>query len=316
MHSPSLTRRFTSNGIVCLIHRILKVYRGIGRSSELDFVAISGEFAVSNALSDFEVEHELCSANLPSIPHLSESAIDQALEALHLRGSNPAPEQMPAEPELPATSESKPISDQLSPDQLSPGLLPPEQLSPDQLPLDIPAPMKPRAFPRSAKRPKSKKSQRLLEALRSRRLRIIATAVGMLFVVGLIGMNWQRSGRSATSDDVAEMELAEFQDDLHFGSTGVSQGSVPRPLGDIADAEAASLKNQSFQLDSSERFPPLGLASHSEPAWPPSAIQTVGGISRPAPRGSQAAWLTGQIEVETLGTSRDESRRRSNGDAR
>lgn len=241
---------------------------------------------MADALPVFEVEHELCSANLPGIPHVSESAIDQALEALHLRGTTPVLEKIQVEPESPAISEPQPIP-------------------------SIPSEPRSRKSTRSAKRPQSKPSQRLFEALRSRRLRIIATAVGVLFVLGLIGLNWKRSGLPKSSDELAEMDLAEFQDDLHFGTTGVGRASEPRPLGEITDADA--LKIRSSRPDSGERLAPLGLVNLSEQRWPSAGIQSVGGFSQPAARGSQAAWLTGQIEIESLGTPLDESRRQSNG---
>ncbi len=243
---------------------------------------------MADALPVLEVEHELCSANLPGIPHVAESAIDQALEALHLRGTTPVLEKIPSEPVPIETSEPQPI----------PG---------------NPSEPRSRKSTRSAKRPQSKHSQRLFEALRSRRLRIIAAAVGVLFVLGLIGLNWQRSGLPKPGDDLADMDLSEFQDDLHFGTTGIGRASAPRPLGEITGADAAALKMRSSRPDSEERLPSLGLVNHSEQRGPSAAIQTVGGFSQPTTRGSQAAWLTGQIEVESLGTPLGDSLRRSNG---
>ncbi len=243
---------------------------------------------MADALPVLEVEHELCSANLPAIPHVAESAIDQALEALHLRGTTPVLEKIHVEPEPIAVSEPQPI----------PG---------------DPSEPRSRKSIRTAKRPQSKYSQRLFEALRSRRLRIIATAVGVLFVLGLIGLNWRRSSLPKSSDDLADMDLSEFRDDLHFGTTGIGRASEPRPLGEISGADSAAFKIRSSRSDSGERLPPLGLVNHSEQRGPSAAIQTVGGFSQPAARGSQAAWLTGQIEIESLGGPLDDSLRRSNG---
>lgn len=243
---------------------------------------------MAHALPVLEVEHELCSANLPAIPHVAESAIDQALETLHLRGATPVLEKIQAEPESPATSEPQPI----------PG---------------NPSEPRSRKSARSAKRPQSKYSQRFFEALRSRRVRIIATAVGVLFVLGLIGLNWQRSGLPKSSDDLADMDLSEFQDDLHFGTTGIGRASEPQPLSEVSGADVAALKIRPTRTDSGERLPSLGLVNHSEQRWPSAGIQPVGGFSQPAARGSQAAWLTGQIEIESLGSPLDDSRRHSNG---
>ena len=243
---------------------------------------------MADALPVLEVEHELCSANLPGIPNVAESAIDQALEALHLRGTAPVLEKVQVEPESIVVSEPQPI----------PG---------------SPSEPRSRKSTRPAKRPQSKHSQRLFEALRSRRLRIIAMAASVLFVLGLIGLNWQRSGLPKSSDDLADMDLSEFQDDLHFGTTGIGRASEPRPLGEISDADVAALKIRSTRLDSGERLPPVGLVNHSEQRWPSADNQTIGGFSQPAARGSQAAWLTGQIEIESLGTPLDDSVRQSNG---
>ena len=244
---------------------------------------------MADALPVLEVEHELRSANLPAIPQDAESAIDQALEALHLRGTTPVLEKIPVEPVAPAASEPPPTP-------------------------VIPSEPRSRKSTRSAQRPKSKHSQRLFAALRSRRLRIIATAVGVLSVVGLIGLNWRCSGLPKPSDELAEMDLSEFQDDLHFGTTGIGRASEPRPMGELTGSDAAALKIRSSRPDSSERLPPVGLVNHSEQRWPSAGIQTVGGFSQPeAARGSQAAWLTGQIEIEPLRTPPNDSLRRSNG---
>lgn len=243
---------------------------------------------MADALPVFEVEHELCSANLPGIPLIAESAIDQALEALHLRGTTPVLEKNQVEPESPAIAEPQPITSE-------------------------PSEPRTRKAVRPSKRPQSNRSRRLFDALRSRRLRIIATAVGALLVVGLIGLNWQRSGQPNSSDDLAEMDLAEFQDDLHFGTAGIKRASESRPMGETTDVDAAALKIRSSRLDTDERLPTVGLVNHSEQRWPAAGIQTVGGFSQSAARGSQAAWLTGQIEIESLGTPHEDSVRRSNG---
>ncbi len=242
---------------------------------------------MADALPVFEVEHELCSANLPGVPQVAESAIDQALEALHLRGTTPVLEKNQVELDSPATAEPQPIPRE-------------------------PSEPRTRRSARPAKRPQSNRSRRLFDALRSRRLRIIATAVGVLLVVGLIGLNWQRSGQQNSSGDLAEMDLAEFQDDLHFGAAGIERASESRPMGETTDVDADALKIRSSRLDSDEQMPTVGLVNHSEQRWPAVGIQTVGEISRPAARGSQAAWLTGQIEIESIGTPHDDSVRRSN----
>ena len=244
---------------------------------------------MADALPVLEVEHELCSANLPRFAHVAESAIDQALEALHLRGATPVVEKIPDEP--------------ISPVVVEPPAIP-----------SVPSESKTRKPPRTtAKRPQSKNSRRLFEILRSRRLRIIATALGVLIVLGLIGLNWQRSGQPPSSDELAELDLSGFEDDPHFGTTVVARDSEPRPLGEFPGTDAVPIKIQSSRQGSYERILPLGLVNHSEQRRPSAGIQPIGGFSQPAARGSQAAWLTGQIEIEALGTQLDDSLRRSNG---
>lgn len=237
---------------------------------------------MSDALPVLEMELELCSDNFPVIPNSAESAIDQALETLHLRGVDPAP----------VTKTDKPLVN--TPDEPQP---PPSNCSQSHS----------RKSSRLAKRPKTKKPNRLLDALRSRRLRIVATAVGVLFLVGLIGLNWNRSALPAASDELADMELFEFQDDRPFSANVTGRTSEPRPLAVIDDTDADLSNVRRPQSDSGDRMPSLGLVNFSEQKSQSTGIQPVGGIFQPGTRGAQAAWLTGQIEFG----SPDDSPRRS-----
>lgn len=239
---------------------------------------------MSDAPPVLEMELELCSDNFPVIPNPAESAIDQALERLHLRGSSPVPETNTEKPSLPANDEPQPAPAVCSQSRS-------------------------RKSSRLAKRPTTKKSHRLFEALRSRRLRIVATAVGVLFLVGLIGLNWQRSGLPAASDELADMDLFEFPDDPQFGANVTERSSESRALAVIDGTDADLSNGRRSQSDSGDRMPSLGLVNFSEQKSPSTEIQTLGGISRPGTRGVQAAWLTGQVE---FGSS-DDSPRRSNG---
>jgi hypothetical protein len=239
--------------------------------------------AVADALTVFEVDHELCSANLPAAPHVPESAIDQALETLHLRGATAPLEKTQTEPELPVVSEPQPT-------------------------LTIPSEPPSRKSMRPSKRTPSKPSRRWFETLRSRRVRIIAMSVGVLFVVGLIGWNWHGSSLPNSSDELADMELLEFQDDLHIRNLGVAHGTDLRPLGEETDATVLTARSESR-----ERLPHVGLVNHSEQRGVSAGIQTLGGSNQPTARGSQAAWLTGQIEFESADASLGGSSRRSKG---
>ena len=167
-------------------------------------------------------------------------------------------------------------------------------------PNTVPAPMKPArsAFkPRSdakssrAKQsPHSTRTKRLVAALRSRRVRIAAIAVSVVIVCGLTAMNW-KSGSSDSRDDIAEVDLSEFNSTSGFDEPRIGKLSEPRPEGVISDTESVS---------ATDRFPPLGMVTHAGHAA--SRGQSAAGLvpASASFSGFRGAALTGQIEFETL----------------
>lgn len=238
---------------------------------------------MSDDLPVLEDGNEPCPDKLPSAPSLPESVIDQALEALHLRGAAPVSEVTNDKHEPLTTDPSKPAAEHSSQSH-------------------FPTPTK-----RRAKRLPTKNASRLSEALRSRRLRILATAVGGLLVVGLIGWNWRRSDVPASGDELAEMDLADFEDDLHLGATGTARTSEPKTLEGFTGVEPALHQSRVSQSDSGGHLQPAGFVNASDQSWPSASFQNSGRPSPPPKRGSQAAWLTGQIEFESIDTPQDES---------
>lgn len=137
----------------------------------------------------------------------------------------------------------------------------------------------------------------LVALLRLRRVRIVATVVSVLFVCGLIVLNW-KSAPSETSDGIAEMDLSELNDASGFDEPHIGSASEPRPLGVISDAESISVTDGFPQRQSGPRLPPLGLVTYADHAV--SRGQTVGGLisTSATSSGSRGAVLTGQIEFE------------------
>jgi hypothetical protein len=150
---------------------------------------------------------------------------------------------------------------------------------------------------RSKKPPQSTRAMKFVEALRSRRVRIIATVVSVLFVCGLIVLNW-KGGSSSTSDEVADMDLSEFNESPGFEELRRGKTSEPQPLGVISDAESISATDRFLPLESEPRLPPLGVVTHADHAA--SRGRTAGGLvpASASSSGSRGAVLTGQIEFD------------------
>lgn len=157
--------------------------------------------------------------------------------------------------------------------------------------------------PRLKKSPQSTKTNRLVTALRSRRVRIVATVVSVLFVCGLIVMNW-KSGSSNTSGEVAEMDLSEFNDVSDFDEPRIGDVSEPQRLSSMSDTESiSSATNASRLREAGQRLPPLGLVTHADHTA--SRRQSAGELvpASATSSGSRGAILTGQIEFETTSRS-------------
>ncbi len=133
--------------------------------------------------------------------------------------------------------------------------------------------------------------------LRSRRLRIVATVASLFVVGGLVVLNW-KNGSSNSGDDIAEMDLSEFNDVSGFDAprSGSSSESQPREV--IFDAESVSPTDRVPRRTSGPRLPPLGLttrANHETLADQPARPVIPASASS---SGSQGAVLTGGIEFD------------------
>ena len=237
---------------------------------------------MSEALSNFEFEPEWCSAAvLSSISATAEPSETQATEPIALPSVEPA-----AEPLAVNSSES------------------------DATPKSDPVPVKPARSTsklrsetkKSKSSPRSTKVVRLFAALRSRRVRIVATVVSVLFVCGLIVLNW-KSGPSVSGDEVAEMDLSEFNSTSGFDEPRIRNASESWPLGDISDAESIPATDRFPQTESGSRSTLLGLVTHADHTAPRG--QTRSGLvpASASSSGSRGAVLTGQIEFDTASRS-------------
>ncbi len=151
---------------------------------------------------------------------------------------------------------------------------------------------------RLKKMPQPAGAQRLVTALRSRRVRIVSTVVSVLFVCGLVMLNW-KSGTPGSDDEITEMDLTEFNNGSGFDEPRIGNGSEPQPLGVLSDAEPLPATDRFLRVESSPRVPPLGLVTQSDHRT--SREQTADGLvpASATSVGSRGAMLTGQIEFET-----------------
>lgn len=247
---------------------------------------------MSEALPTLEIEPEWCSeAMLSSISAVDHPNDTQATEPFVLPSVEPA-----AEPLATLSSES------------------------DATPKSDPVPVKPARStskarsesktPKSKKSPQSTKTMRLVTALRSRRVRIVATVVSVLFVCGLIVLNW-KSGSPSAGDEITEMDLSDFNSTSGFDELQIGNGSEPRPLGNIADAESMAATDRFAPTESGPRLSPLGSVIHADHTT--SRRQTGGGLvpASATSGGPRGAVLTGQIEYETGTRSTETSLRPS-----
>ena len=147
---------------------------------------------------------------------------------------------------------------------------------------------------------------RWLAMLRSRRLRIAATVASLFVVGGLIVLNW-KSGASNSSDDVAELDLSEFNsttgfDELHIASpsTSLSQKVFP-------NAEPQSPTDRFPRMASEPRVPPMGFVTHADHETSPGQTQNGFVPASASSRESRGAVLTGQIECDAPQRSADNS---------
>lgn len=144
--------------------------------------------------------------------------------------------------------------------------------------------------------------------LRSRRLRIAATVASLFVVGGLIVLNW-RNGSSNSGDDVADMDLSEFNDVSGFDAPRIGNPVESQPRELITDAESVSPTDRFPRMTSGPRLPPLGLATHADHETLPdqpvrSVVPAVASSS-----GTPGAVLTGRIEFDGQQRPADSSAR-------
>lgn len=146
------------------------------------------------------------------------------------------------------------------------------------------------------RKPVQPQSGKIWETLRSRRVRVVMTFVGVLMLAGLIGINMRSS--STTADlEVDELEMSEFGQNPNEQMVS-GDGSMQEPA-----AFSSGFENQQMVTTNTEewetsapRLPPLGL-----PVMNDSNVIPASGINRPQTSGQRGAWLTGQIEIEPNG---------------
>lgn len=150
---------------------------------------------------------------------------------------------------------------------------------------------------RSKKSPQSTKTTNSVAILKSRRVRIAATVVSVLFVCGLIVLNW-KSGPSGSGDEVAEMDLSEFDSTSGFDEPRIGNTAEPKSLGEIPNAEPISATDRFSRMESGSRLPPPGLVTHADHTT--SRGQAAGSFvpASASSSGPRGAVLTGQIEFD------------------
>lgn len=175
---------------------------------------------------------------------------------------------------------------------------PAEATSDSSLTEGLPQPTFAKTSGRREQRGQTTKFGWLVPALRSRSLRIAASIVGVLIVAGLIGMNW-RSSRSPNNDELAEVDLTEFNDDAGFGAPRIN-GELPRqPRKVLVDDATSSSGDRVSPAEFGLRLPPASAVNPAIHVSQSSGIQTAAGFSPISANGSQGARLTGQIEFES-----------------
>lgn len=237
------------------------------------------EIAVSEALSNLEIEPEWCSeAVLSSISETTMPGDTQAAEPILLRSVEPVAEPLAAN-----------FSDS------------------DATPKNDPVPVKPaRSMSKSRsetktsrpkKSPPSAKAMSLFTAFRSRRVRIVATVVSVLFVCGLIALNW-KSGSSNSGDELTELDLSEFNSTSGFDEPHIGNTPEPQPLEDISDTESIPKTDRFSRAESGPRLPPLRLVTHADHTTLRGSSVSGFVPTSASSSGSRGAVLTGQIEFE------------------
>lgn len=150
---------------------------------------------------------------------------------------------------------------------------------------------------RLKKMPQPASANRLLAALRSRRVRIVSTVVSVLFICGIVTLNLKNS-TPGSDDEITEMDLAEFNNVSGFDEPRIANASEPQSRSVLSDAEPIPATGRIPRMESNLHLLPLGLVTQTD--HQSSREQTVGGLvpASTISGGSRGAMLTGQIEFE------------------
>ena len=146
------------------------------------------------------------------------------------------------------------------------------------------------------RKPHQPRSAGIWGMLRSRRVRVILTLVGVLMIAGLVGLNMRGSGTSTDIED-DELAMSEFgQGSSEQMTSGDGSMQEPAAFEDGFDNKSIVTANAEEWETSTPRLPPLGL-----PVMNDSNVVPASGVDRSSGAGQRGAWLTGQIEVEPNG---------------
>lgn len=240
---------------------------------------------MSESLPKLEIEPEWCSAAvLSSISTANDPCQTQTAEAFAVA------------PEVPTTVKLEPTPE--------PTVIASPTPAPE--PSMTPGPAKPIRLAsktnseakshRSKSLPQPTKVAKWIGVMRSRRVRILATVVCVLFVCGLIVLNW-KSGSHNSGDEVADMDLSEFNESPGLEELHAGKNAEPQPLGLVTDAESIPTTSRFPRTESAPRLPPLGLVTHadhvSQRGYAGDELVPVSATE------SRGAVLTGQIEFDT-----------------
>lgn len=236
---------------------------------------------MSESLPKLEIEPEWCSAAvLSSISTANEPCQTQTAEACAVVPEAPTT----VKPEITVVASPTPTPEP----KMTPGSVKPTRLD---------SKTKSGAkTTRSKSLPQPTKAMKWIGVLRSRRVRILATAVCVLFVCGLIVLNW-KSGSQNSGDEVVDMDLSEFNESPGLEELHTGKNAEPQPLEVVSDAVSIPTTGRFPRTESDPRLPPLGLVTHADHV---SQRGNTGSDLVPvSATGSRGAVLTGQIEFDT-----------------
>lgn len=140
------------------------------------------------------------------------------------------------------------------------------------------------------------RSSAIWATLRSRRVRMLLTLVGVLMIAGLVGLNL-RSSRSATDVDDMDLEMSEFGQGVSTELAAPTDSlAAPASFDDGFENNPIATSDANEWETLPNRLPPLGLSPTDD-----SGVISAGGVERASMLGPRGAWLTGQIELESSG---------------